>query len=451
MILGAFNMVEPNHDFPTWRLPDGRSGEWDDIRFWKRLARVLEDGGFDFLFFADTYGYPQVDGEIPQEVVTEGIMFPSLDPVVFAAAIADATEHIGIVVTSSTMTELPYSFARRFATLDRLSEGRIGWNVVTGTAYGTLGEMFGLGPMAAHDDRYARAQEYVDLTTTLWEQSWDDDAWRNDPDTVLIDPAKVRPVTYTGEYLATKGMFTTPPTTQRTPTLFQAGASPRGRDFAARVAEGIFVSNVQPEAVRGIVDDIRARAVAHGRRGDDIRMMTSAIVIVGATDEEAQEKRRAIEANYTYDVAAVWYAGFTGIDLRGYAPDEPLDELSTEEGQGDLALWFADGKRPTPREIIEDFLQSNGDAWTFVGTADTIAEQMIERTAVAGLDGLMISPTFGNEKGYEEFVEWVVPELRARGALPEPRARTSLRNRLFPEGGDRLNDRHPNSRARAGA
>jgi FMN-dependent oxidoreductase (nitrilotriacetate monooxygenase family) len=450
MILGAFNMIEPNHDFPTWRLPQGRSGEWDDIRFWKRMAKVLEDGGFDFLFFADTYGYPQVKGEIPREVVTEGIMFPSLDPVVFAAAIADATEHIGIVVTSSTMTELPYSFARRFSTLDQLSEGRIGWNVVTGTAAGTLGELFGLDALAAHDDRYARAQEYVDLTTTLWEQSWDDDAWRNDPATVLVDPEKVRSVEFSGEYLATKGMFTSPPTRQRTPTLFQAGASPRGRDFAARVAEGIFVSNVQPEVVRGIVDDIRTRAVAYGRRADDIRMLTSAIVIVGATEEEAREKQRAIEANHTYDVAAVWYAGFTGVDLRGFEPDEPLDELFTEEGQGDLAHWFADGRRPTPREIVEDFLRGNGDAWTFVGTAEQIAEQMIERTMIADLDGLMITPTFGDEQGYEEFVDLVVPELRARGALPDPRAATSLRDRLFPGGGDRLNDRHPNSRARAG-
>jgi FMN-dependent oxidoreductase (nitrilotriacetate monooxygenase family) len=450
MILGAFNIVGPNHNFPTWRQADGKSLVWDDLEYWKGLARLLESAGFDFLFFADNYGYPVIDGAVPPEVLTEGIMFPTLDPVVIVSALVDATEEIGLVVTSSTMTEHAYGFARRFATLDKLSNGRIGWNIVTGTAQATLSKLFGFDSTMMHGDRYAKADEYVELATRLWETSWEDDAWRNDPAVGLIDPTRVHEVEYSGEYLSTAGMFPVPPTRQRTPVLFQAGTSERGRRFAAQHAEAVFVN---PDKIVTVADwsaDIRRRAVEAGRDAGDIQLLTSATVIVAPTEAEAIAKREAIEAEYTYDAAAVWFAGFTGIDMRSFAPDEPIPDVSTEEGKSDLERYVSMGKRPTPRQIVEEFLSIGGHDFMFVGTPEQVADKMIETMAASGLDGFMLEPTVGNDVGYREFVESVLPLLREKGAVGPARGGVSLRERLFPGQGDRISVRHPDSPQRMG-
>ncbi|MDF2554788.1 MAG: hypothetical protein K0R60_683, partial [Microbacterium sp.] len=174
--LGVFEMMNPSNGMPTWTHPDGRGDDWDRLDYWVELARELDAAGFDFLFFADTYGYATLDGRMPDEVAAHGIQFPALDPMLAIAALARETENLGFVVTSPTTVERPYGTARRFATLDRLTGGRIGWNVVTGSSQATTDELFGVTEQLSHDARYDAADSFLDTCLRYWEHSWDDDA-----------------------------------------------------------------------------------------------------------------------------------------------------------------------------------------------------------------------------------------------------------------------------------
>jgi len=444
MLLGIFEHLRPNHGMPTWHREHHREG-YDTFDYWTTLGRMLDEAGFDFLFLADSYGYPLVDGVMPDEVARLGIQFPGYDPMFYAAAVAAATRDLGIVVTSSTMVEAPYATARRFATLDRVSGGRVGWNVVTGSSQASVAKLFGHGEMTAHDDRYAIADEFVDVAVALWESTWEDDALRKDVETrVYIDPARLHPLDHHGAHFDVEGVLSIPPTPQRTPVLFQAGTSDRGRDFAARNAEAVFVQGRTIPTARGITDDIRARAVAQGRAADDIRIVSGATVVVGRTEREALEKREEFLSIRDLDAAAVIYAGYTGIDLRAYDPDAPLPVTSTEQGQSALNRYLLPGRPvPTPREILTDFQEKSGRGFQIWGTPEQVADELVATLADSGLDGYMLEPTVGSIDAYRDFIELVLPILRERGAVPPPEHGRTLRERLFPGRGPRLGAQHP--------
>ena len=324
--LGVFEMLNPNNGMPTLSHPKNKTASWDSVDYWVQLARTLDDAGFDFLFFADTYGYPTLGGNLPDAVVRHGIQFPGLDPMLMISALARETRGLGFVVTSPTTVERPYATARRFASLDQYTAGRIGWNVVTGSSQATTEALFGIGGGATHDSRYDVADEFVDLCLNFWEGGWEDGAVVRTAAT-YADPAKVHPTVHDGTHFRANGTFAVAPTPQRTPVLFQAGTSARGRAFAARNAECVFIQGQSIAQAAKVVAEIRAEAVRAGRDPGSIRVVSGTTITVAPTAGEAAERRAALEEQYTLEDAAVMFAGFTGVNLVGVDPALPLTEV----------------------------------------------------------------------------------------------------------------------------
>jgi FMN-dependent oxidoreductase (nitrilotriacetate monooxygenase family) len=327
-------MMNPSNGMPTWTDPRGRGDDWDRLEYWVELARELDAAGFDFLFFADTYGYATLDGVMPAQVAAHGIQFPALDPMLAIAALARETRDLGFVVTSPTTVERPYATARRFATLDRLTGGRIGWNIVTGSSQSTTDELFGVTAELTHDERYDAADEFLDTCLRYWEHSWDHDAEVRDRAAgVYADPTKLHRVEVDGRFQRSHGIFAVPPTTQRTPVLFQAGTSDRGRAYAARNAEAVFIQGQTIASAAAHVADIRAQAELGGRAGSDVAVVTGMTVTVAPTSAEAHALRSEYEALLQRDDAAVMFAGITGLDLTGIDPATRVVDLRTDLGQ----------------------------------------------------------------------------------------------------------------------
>lgn len=432
--LGVFEILTPSNGVPTWRHPNGRAHRYGDVAYWSDVARTLDDAGFDFLFFADSYGYPIVEGRVPDEVMRHGILFPGYDPMLLVSAVSQAAPGLGIVVTSSTSLEQPFPTARRFATLDEFTGGRIGWNIVTGSTAQVTEGLFGVSHYD-HDTRYDVADEFVDLCRTLWEDCWEDDAVRFDLDgDVLIDPDRVHEIDYRSEHFSSRGLFKVPPGPQRTPVLFQAGASGRGRDFGARNAEAMFTQGQNKEQARAASQDIRARVAAAGRDPHHLRILSGVTVTVAETADEAAAKRRELEDLFSSDDAAILFAGFTGIDLRSLDPKMHLDDIPrNDQGQTPLDRYRTVEGVDTVQDVLDAFrVQERG----FVVTGDpvSVAEELIETAEYADVDGYMLEPTFGDMGAYQDFIRLVLPELRRRGAWREPDREATLRERLgFPE------------------
>ncbi|QJU53276.1 NtaA/DmoA family FMN-dependent monooxygenase [Herbiconiux sp. KACC 21604] len=430
---GVFEILTPSNGVPTWRHPHGRGDRYGDPAYWTQLAATLDEAGFDFILFADSYGYPQIDGEVPEEVLTHGILFPGYDPLLLVSAIAQAAPTLGVVVTSSTSLEQPLPTARRFATLDAFTKGHIGWNVVTGSTAQVTEGLFGITHFD-HDKRYDVADEFVDLTRSLLEDVWDDDAVVFDRESnVLVDPTRIRPLSYTGEHFASHGLFKVPPGPQRVPVLFQAGMSGRGRDFGARNAEAMFIQGQTAEQAAAASADIRARVVAAGRDAHDLRIISGVTVTVAPTRAEALAKRAELEEQFSMDDAAVLFAGFTGIDLRALDRSMRIEEIGdTDQGHTPLDRYRSVPGIETVQDVLDAFrVQERG--FVVTGSPREVAEELVETARIADLDGFLLEPTFGDAGAYEEFIELVVPELRALGAWKEPDRSATLRERLgFP-------------------
>jgi FMN-dependent oxidoreductase (nitrilotriacetate monooxygenase family) len=431
--LGVFEILTPSNGVPTWRHPNGRGDRYGSPEYWTGLAKTLDDAGFDFILFADSYGYPQIDGDVPEEVLTHGILFPGYDPMLLVAALSQAAPSLGIVVTSSTSLEQPFPTARRFATLDAFTNGHIGWNVVTGSTAQVTEQLFGITQFD-HDARYDVADEFVDLARSLLEDVWDDDAWVFDRESnTLIDPARIRPVSYRSEHFSSHGLFKVPPGRQRTPVLFQAGMSGRGRDFGARNAEAMFIQGQTAEQARTASQDIRSRVAAAGRDPHDLKIISGVTVTVAPTREEALAKRRELEEQFSMDDAAVLFAGFTGIDLRALDRSMPIADIAgTDQGHTPLDRYRSMPGIETVQDVLDAFrVQERG--FVITGSPAEVAEELIATAETADLDGYLLEPTFGDSGAYEEFIALVLPELEARGAWRQPDRSLTLRERLgFP-------------------
>ncbi|GAA1001705.1 NtaA/DmoA family FMN-dependent monooxygenase [Subtercola frigoramans] len=446
IILGAFQIMNPNGTVGvSWRHPDNTSLGYLTTRYWTTMARQLEEGGFDFLFFADSYGYPtDASGEILDQALIDATNLPMADPITLVSAVAAATTSLGIVVTSSTQVERPPAIARRYGTLDHLTDGRIGWNVVTGAAQASSAALFG-EEMMAHDDRYAQAEDHLTICLKLWEGSWADDAVIADMQGgIYADPSRVTQIEHDGVFLSARGVFGVPPGPQRSPLILQAGTSGPGREFAARFAELVFIGGGDTELIAAQIADIRARAESHGR-GGAIRFVVGAHFVVGATADEAAAKRATMLEFATLEQASTSYTWLTGIDLLSFPADEPLPDLHTEMGQTALDRYLHPGTsaRKTPREILEEFRDNGINGTVFVGDGDGIADEMAVFLEHVGADGFLVQPHI-TPGTYTDFIAYVVPELRRRGLLPDlPAAASTLRSRLFPETGDHLPFGHP--------
>ncbi len=436
--LGALELMSVDRVGGGWRVIKDRAEKFGTLAYWQRIARTLDAGGFDFLFFADATGYPTDADGVPEEVLRDAVQIPTHDPITVLSGLAATVDRLNFVVTASTTIENPFMHARRFASLDHLLGGRLGWNIVNSDNQPALVKLLGHAGIAPHNERYDRAAEFTDLCFQLWEGSWQDDALLVDRENgVFADPVKIHTIEHHGKFYDLEGIFQVEPSPQRTPTIFQAGSSTRGRDFGASVAEGMYIGEATLEAVTREVASVRDFAVKHGRDPHDIKVMNSGAFFVADSEAEAEDRyERSLAA--TSDAShAMHFLAWTGVNLLKLDPDKTLAEASTEFGQGVLAKQD-DGR--TVREIIEG-LKKNLGGMQFFGTAESIVDKMEPFIDEGDLDGFLVESTAADVEPYADFVGKIVPELRRRGRLNTSTEPETLRERLFGDG-PRVNARH---------
>lgn len=431
-----------------WRHPHSEAHRYRELAHWLETAQILERGFFDSLFIADALGPLEVYQGRVDAALRDGIQTPCNDPLLLVSAMAAVTRHLGFAITVSTTYELPYAFARKMSTLDHLSNGRIGWNIVT-SALDSAARNLGLERQLPHAERYALADEFMQVVYALWEASWDDDAVRFDRDAgVFVDPSKVRPIKHHGHYFDVPGIALSEPSPQRTPVLFQAGSSGVGKDFAARHAEGVFLSAYDPVMTRQMVADVRQRAAANGRDPQALKFFNIVTVVVAPTLEEAQAKYQDYLGYASVEGSLARYSALLHIDLAALDPDQPLRYVETEGIRGLLAVFtLLDAELEwTPRAIAE-FVGLGGGGPVLVGTPAMIADELERWMEEGDLDGFNIADPVPPVT-LRDFVDLVVPELQRRGRMWTAYAGQTLRERFTVPGQARLGEDHPAGRLR---
>ncbi|MET9384411.1 LLM class flavin-dependent oxidoreductase [Streptomyces sp. NPDC002928] len=447
--LNAFDMTCVGHQSPgLWRHPDDQSHRYKDLSYWTDLARLLERGCFDSLFIADVLGVYDVFQGGPEPAIVDAAQIPVNDPLLAVSAMAAVTEHLGFGLTVSSTYEQPYALARKFSTLDHLSNGRVGWNIVT-SYLESAARNLGLGTQVGHDDRYEVAEEFLEVCYKLWEGSWEDGAVLRDRERgVFTDPARLHPVGHKGAYFEVPGMFLCEPSAQRTPVVFQAGASPRGSAFAAAHAEAVFITGTRPEVLAPKIRHIRQLAEAAGRDPRSVKFFTLLTVVTAPTDEEAQAKYEDYQRYVSLDGALTLFGGWSGLDLSGYDPDEPLKYVNTEAIRSAVeAFSTADpGREWTPREIAR-WVGIGGMGPVVVGSPATVADEMERWVEEADVDGFNLAYAI-TPGTFEDIVDHLVPELQRRGRVRTAYEGTTLRENLYGPGQARVRDDHPAARHR---
>ena len=429
-----------------WVHPDNNRHRFNDLDFWVELAQLVEHGTLDAVFLADVIGtYDRFRGG-PQTSLREAMQIPSNDPLLVIPAMAAVTRHLGFGATFSTTYEPPFAFARRMSTLDHLTRGRVGWNIVT-SYLPNAARNFGHAGEVAHDHRYEIADEYMDVLYKLWEGSWDDDAVVQDrARRVYTDPARVRAIDHAGEHYRVAGPHLCQPSPQRTPLLFQASGSPAGLEFAARHAEVLFIGGHTQAAVRANIARTRERLAAHGRGPEAVKFLVMAGIVVGRTDAEVADKLRAYRALVSAEGALAH--SLSAVDLPAFAPDLLIGELIARGEPGAETLLRRFRPEQTVGEALAQMAGLHEDRFFVAGTPDVVADQIEAWLDEDGIDGINLRQYLTFET-VRDFIELVVPELRRRG-----RFRTSytdgetLRERLFGAGHARLPARHFGARYR---
>lgn len=428
-----------------WVHPDNNRHRFNDLDYWLELARLLEYGTFDGVFLADVVGVYDRFRDGPETALREGLQVPSNDPLLLVPAMAAVTRELGFGVTFSTTYELPFAFARRMSTLDHLTKGRVGWNIVT-SYLPNAARNFGLDAEVPHDHRYEIADEYLDVLYKLWEGSWDDDAVIQDrANRVYTDPSKVRYIDHVGEYFKVAGPHLCQPSRQRTPVLFQATGSPAGTAFAGRHAEVVFTGGASPEDVRRNIAIMRRNAESQGRDPAGIKFIVQAGVIVGRDSLEVSAKldtyRRLVSAD-----GAMAHAQL-GVDLRAYPPHARLADVF-KQGDGGWGLVNRFGPETTVGDALNSFAGLLEDRFFAAGTPEAVADEIERWLDVDGIDGINLRQYLSFETA-RDFIELVVPELRRRGRFRERyEPGQTLRERLFGDGRPRLPADHPGARYR---
>jgi long-chain alkane monooxygenase len=421
-----------------WDTPETAQRDYASLRPWVELARLLERGKFDAMFLADVIGvYDSYRGSRDVSVA-EGMQIPVNDPAMLIPAMSWETSNLGFAFTHSVLQEHPFNFARRASTLDHLTGGRVAWNIVT-SYLENAGRNLGYGGLPPHAERYQRAEEYAEVVYKLWEGSWEDDAvLRDGQRRIYADPAKVHDINHEGRYYDVVGPHLCEPSPQRTPVLYQAGSSEDGRTFCARHAEATFIAALNPAGAAALTADIRRRAALAGRQADDVLCFQGLSFVVGSTEAEAASQAAAITERMSTEGILAHMSGSLGVDLSRYDPAEPIGDLYSNGIQGFLKGLI---------EAAPDKTWTFGDMmkWValtrLVGTPEQIADGL-EQWAAAGVDGINVIyvTTPGS---FTDFIEHVVPVLQARGLMQRDYAPGTLREKLFPGRGARLNDRHP--------
>ncbi len=447
----SFNLFEMNTvghiSHGMWRHPTNQRDLYTDISFWQSRARILEDGLFDAVFLADVIGaYDGFRGD-HETAVREAVQIPNGDPLLLVPAMAAVTKNLGFVTTFSTTYEPPFAFARRMSTLDHLTRGRVGWNIVT-SYLPNAARNFGLDDELDHAERYARAGEYLEVLYKLWEGSWDDDAVIRDRSSgVYTDPAKVRRIDHVGAFFRVAGPHLAEPSRQRTPVLYQAGSSETGRAFAARHAEAVFVGGSSTDEFRANIADIRSRAERLGRGPDAVRTLASAVLIPGRTRAAAQEVAEEFARFSSAEGYLAHSGGGSGIDLSAYPPETLISDIPLTAGRdASTSARYAPGA--TVADALRQVTRFDRGPFFALGTGEEIADQIEGWARDTGIDGFNLRQ-FLTPGTVEAFVEYVVPALQKRGLYREGYDDDTLRGRLF--GHEQLGDEHPARRYRGGA
>ncbi|MFD4930056.1 LLM class flavin-dependent oxidoreductase [Peribacillus butanolivorans] len=432
ILLNAFDMNCVGHQSPgLWVHPEDQSHRYNEIEYWVELAQTLEKGRFDGLFIADVIGIYDVYGRDKKTTVREATQVPVNDPILLVSAMANETKHLGFGITCSTTFEHPYTFARRMSTLDHLTNGRIAWNIVTsylesGTKNIDIGNKF------QHAERYNIADEYLEVCYKLWEGSWEDDAVVKDKEKrIYTDPTKVHEINHHGKYFDVPGIHLCEPSPQRTPVLYQAGGSARGRQFAGKHAECTFISGPGKEAISIYVKDVRAQANLQGRDPKSVKVFALLTPIVGRTEEEAWAKYEELSKYISYEGALSLLSGWSGVDFSEYDPDQEIEYIETNAIKSMLeSLTKAStNKKWTVRELA-NFAGIGGMGTVAIGTPEQIAdtlEEWIEDTDIDGFN-LAYAITPGT---FKDFVELVIPELQRRGLVKMEYEEGTFREKLF--------------------
>ncbi|KQP04514.1 LLM class flavin-dependent oxidoreductase [Methylobacterium sp. Leaf93] len=437
----AFDMNCVGHQSPgLWAHPRDRSWQYKDLEYWTDLAKTLERGIFDGIFIADVVGYYDVYKGSNWHALHQAAQIPVNDPIQLAAPIALATEHLGIGITASTSFEHPYTFARRLSTADHHTKGRVGWNIVT--SYLESGaKNIGEGGLKRHDNRYEVAAEYVEVLYKLFEGSWEDGAVLRDRDRrVFTDPAKVHEIAHQGRHFTVPGYHLCEPSPQRTPVLYQAGASGPGKAFAAGHAECVFVASPIKATLKAYVADVRAKAAAAGRDPRDVLVYNLTTVIVAETDEKAQAKFEEYQRYTSYDGALVFMSGWSGIDFGQYAPTDQIRKVETNAIVS-MVENFTGSEKPWSIEELARWGGIGGLGPVFVGSPSTVADILQEWAEETDVDGFNLAYAVTPET-FEDAVNLLVPELQKRGAYPKAYRPGTLREKLFGRG-PLLPETHP--------
>jgi N-acetyl-S-(2-succino)cysteine monooxygenase len=425
--LGAF-LMNTGHHVAAWRHPDADADGGLDFAHYKRLAQTAERAKFDMAFLADGVA---VRRDHNLESLSRSGQLVHFEPLTLLSALSAVTEHIGLVATASTTYNEPYHIARKFASLDYLSGGRAGWNVVT-SASEAEAKNFNRDKHMEHALRYERAREFLQVVTGLWD-SWDDDAFIRDKETGLyFEPAKLHVLNHKGKHFSVKGPLNVARPPQGYPVIVQAGASEDGQDFAAQTAEVIFTAQQTLEEAQAFYAGIKGRLAKYGRSPDHLKIMPGVFPVIGHTEKEAKEKYDQLQNLIHPSVGLALLSGnIGGFDLTSYPLDGPLPELpetNLNKSRQKLVTDLARRENLTIRQLYQAIAGARGH-WTIWGTPEQIADRLEEWFVNDAADGFNLMPPY-LPGGLDEFVDLVLPILRQRGLFRTEYEGRTLRENL---------------------
>lgn len=438
MHLNAFTQITPHSQaIGQWKHPDDQMASgYLDLDVWVKIAKTLERGCLDALFIADIHGFYDGYGSNRNAALRNAVQAPALDPMLLISALALETEHLGIACTYSTSYHPPYECARAFSSLDHFTKGRVGWNIVTSYVKNVYEN--GLGEMLDHDDRYDKADEYMDVVYKLWESSWESNAVIQDTENdIHTDPTKVHEINHDEKFFSVKGPHMCEPSTQRTPLLFQAGASPKGIEFAAKHAEAVLVRFDSPEHASKRMKLYRDQMESYGRDPSNLKFMMTITPVLGETESEAQKKNDEFMKYQSVEGLLSLFGGHTGIDLEGFPHDKPLSTMDSDGMQ-----FIAKSREGmTINDMVADMPKSR-----MVGTPAQVAD-ILETYYEAGVDGFNVL-TMIQPGSHEDLVDMLVPELQNRGLFRKKYESNTLREHFFGKGTTLTTSDHPSSKYR---
>ncbi|MDR2857705.1 MAG: NtaA/DmoA family FMN-dependent monooxygenase [Novosphingobium sp.] len=415
--LVSFQINSPiNHTILSWAAPeDNRLQALGDLGRWIDMARTLERGLFDAIFFADTPGVFDRYQDRMDEAIRYGVCWPTMDPVTLLGAIAGATERLGLAATVSTGPHHPYAVVRQLSTLDYMSGGRVGWNIVTGHLRGEH-RAYGLAELP-HDERYDRAEEYMEVCHALWNSVEDGAILADKAGGVFADPGKVKTLHHQGKYFNCSTVAPALPSPQGRPVLFQAGSSGRGQQFAMKHADVVFAIQPNLPGMKKFMDDFRAMARQLGRNPPP-GVTLGIQPVIGGSEEEAQQKLNGIVERIPLEAAIARLSGTMGVDFSGMELDQPLAEMQTQGSQGLMKAFsnIVDDRPLTLREVAIRWGLSVGMP-QIVGSPEQVADRIETIWRETGCHGFNVTPHV-MPSSIGDFVDQVVPILQKRGIYP---------------------------------